>query len=184
MSASDVYHLALELQKHRDTFKHVTSAERPPIRRIPGAKPELLVPASVVFQKPRPRVDLRDWICVPGANWRHPEGPVSSLKGRAKHPVVHVAYEDAEAYAKWCGKELLTEAEWEFAARGGVDGAEFVSGAAFKPDGKHQANTWQGELPKGVIYGATGRYIDRPFRLPLHRTGERRVTNDHRERIQ
>ena len=113
------------------------------IRHYPGAKPELLVPASVVFQKPRQRVDLRDcyqwWTYVPGANWRHPEGPASSLKGKAKHPVVQLAYEDAEAYAKWIGKELPTEAEWEFAARGGLAGAEFVWGDEFTPAG----NIWR-----------------------------------------
>ena len=141
-----------EFRKFVEATKHVTSAERAPkAEDYPGAKPELLVPASVVFNKPRQRVDLRDcynwWIYVPGANWRHPEGPASSLKGKAKHPVVHVAYEDVEAYAKWIGKELPTEAEWEFAARGGLNGAEFVWGDAFTPDGKHMANTWQGEFP-------------------------------------
>ena len=86
-------------------------------------------------------------LTFPGANWRHPEGPASSLKGRAKHPVVQLAYEDAEAYAKWVGKELPTEAEWEFAARGGLDGAEFVWGNELTPGGKYMANTWQGEFP-------------------------------------
>jgi len=141
-----------EFRKFVEATKHVTSAERAPkAEDYPGAKPELLVPASVVFNKPRQRVDLRDcynwWIYVPGANWRHPEGPASSLKGKAKHPVVHVAYEDVEAYAKWIGKELPTEAEWEFAARGGLDGAEFVWGNEFTPGGKYMANTWQGEFP-------------------------------------
>ena len=141
-----------EFRKFVEATKHVTFAERPPkAEDYPGAKPELLVPASVVFNKPRQRVDLRDcynwWIYVPGANWRHPEGPASSLKGKAKHPVVHVAYEDVEAYAKWIGKELPTEAEWEFAARGGLNGAEFVWGNEFTPGGKHMANTWQGDFP-------------------------------------
>jgi formylglycine-generating enzyme len=141
-----------EFRKFVEATKHVTSAERPPNPEdYPGAKPELLVPASLVFQKPRQRVDLRDcyqwWTYVPGANWRHPQGLASSLRGKAKHPVVHVAYEDTEAYAKWAGKDLPTEAEWEFAARGGIAGAEFVWGTAFKPDGKRQANTWQGEFP-------------------------------------
>jgi formylglycine-generating enzyme len=103
-----------EFRKFVEATKHVTFAERPPkAEDYPGAKPELLVPASVVFNKPRQRVDLRDcynwWIYVPGANWRHPEGPASSLKGKAKHQVVHLAYEDVEAYAKWIGKELPTK---------------------------------------------------------------------------
>ena len=141
-----------EFRKFVDATKHVTSAERAPNPDdYPGAKPELLVPASVVFQKPKQQVSLNDcyqwWTYVPGANWRHPEGPASSLKGRAKHPVVQLAYEDVEAYAKWIGKELPTEAEWEFAARGGLAGAEFVWGVEFTPGGKHMANTWQGEFP-------------------------------------
>jgi len=131
---------------------YVTMAERiPNADDYPGAKPELLVPASVVFRRPGYKVDLRDhynwWTYVPGACWRKPLGPDSSLKGLAKHPVVHVAFEDAEAYAKWVGKELPTEAEWEFAARGGLEGADFVWGDEFEPDGEVLANTWQGDFP-------------------------------------
>ena len=80
---------------------------------------------------------------MPGANWRHPEGPAKTLKGREQEPVVHVAFEDAAAYAAWTGKELPTEAEWEFAARG-TDGAEFCWGNEFTPGGRYMANTWQG----------------------------------------
>lgn len=131
---------------------HVTWAERAPdAADYPGAKPELLVAASVVFRKPPQRVDLRDpyqwWTYVPGADWRHPWGPDSSIEGLERHPVVHVAYEDAEAYAAWAGKTLPTETEWEFAARGGLDGATFAWGDDFIPDGAPLAKTWHGEFP-------------------------------------
>ena len=131
---------------------HMTVAERPPDPAdYPGARPEMLVPSSVVFQQPPHRVDLRNhynwWAYVPEANWRHPEGPGSTLHGRERHPVVHVAYEDVAAYASWVGKELPTEAEWEFAARGGLEGATYAWGNEFSPKGKAMANTWQGEFP-------------------------------------
>jgi formylglycine-generating enzyme required for sulfatase activity len=141
-----------EFRRFVDATGHVTLAERPPNPAdYPGAKPEMLMPASVVFQKPARPVDLSShfnwWGYVAGANWRHPEGPQSSIHGKDNHPVVQIGYEDAEAYAQWAGKELPTEAEWEFAARGGLDGAEFVWGDEIAPGGKLMANTWQGDFP-------------------------------------
>ncbi len=131
---------------------YVTSAEKPANPAdYPGAQPEMLVPSSVVFAKPAGRVDLRNhynwWAYVAGADWRHPRGPGSSIADLMDHPVVHVNFADAEAYARWAGRELPTEAEWEFAARGGLDGAEFAWGDEFTPGGTPMANTWQGEFP-------------------------------------
>jgi sulfatase modifying factor 1 len=132
--------------------RHVTLAERAPNPAdYPGAAEELLVAASVVFQQPKQRVSLDSaynwWIYVPGADWRQPQGPGSSVKRLADHPVVQVAWEDVAAYAEWAGKELPTEAEWEFAARGGLEGATYAWGEDFTPGGRHQANTWQGDFP-------------------------------------
>ncbi|MEO8285306.1 MAG: formylglycine-generating enzyme family protein [Chloroflexota bacterium] len=131
---------------------YITVAERPPDpTNYPGVDPALLVPGSLVFRRPPQRVSLRDfrawWAYVPGAYWRRPEGPGSTLGGRDRHPVVHIAYEDAEAYAEWAGKSLPTEAEWESAARGGLVGAIYVWGDEFAPGGRMLANTWQGEFP-------------------------------------
>jgi sulfatase modifying factor 1 len=132
--------------------KYVTVAERAlDPAEYPDADPDLLVPGSLVFRKSSGPVDLSDfrnwWEYVPGAYWKTPAGPGSTINGRDHHPVVQVAYEDAEAYATWAGKELPTEAEWELAARGGLDGAVFAWGDEHFPDGKPMANTWQGEFP-------------------------------------
>lgn len=131
---------------------YVTLAERAPhAEDYPGANPRMLVAASVVFQQPKRRVDMRNiynwWTYVPGADWRHPRGPASSIRGAENHPAVHIAYEDAEAYALWMRKSLPSEAEWEFAARGGLEGAEYAWGSEFMPHGKSMANTWHGEFP-------------------------------------
>ncbi len=141
-----------QFQKFVKATGYTTLAERPANPDdYPGAKPELLQPSSIVFIKPDRPISTENhyqwWHYITGANWRHPEGKGSSIKGREKHPVVHIAYEDAQAYAQWIGKDLPTEAEWEYAAQGGQKGNEFAWGDELHPKGKMMANTWQGAFP-------------------------------------
>jgi formylglycine-generating enzyme required for sulfatase activity len=135
-----------------DATGYITFAELPPNPAdYPGAIEELLRPGSLVFTKPHHPVDLRQlsnwWSFILGADWRHPQGPDSSIDGLGNHPVVHIAYADVEAYAVWTGKEIPTEAEWEHAARGGIENAVYAWGNELTPNGRFMANTWQGRFP-------------------------------------
>jgi formylglycine-generating enzyme required for sulfatase activity len=141
-----------QFQKFVKETGHVTLAEQPADPALyPDALPERLAPSSIVFVPPPGPIGLGDpyqwWQYVPGANWRHPEGPGSSIRGRERHPVVHVAHGDAQAYATWAGKWLPSETEWERAAWGGREGVEYAWGSELHPGGRPVANTWQGAFP-------------------------------------
>jgi formylglycine-generating enzyme required for sulfatase activity len=141
-----------EFRKFVEATGYVTFAEiAPDPKDYPEALPHMLKAGSLVFSPPNHPVDLRNfanwWSFQFGADWRRPYGKGGSIRGLDNHPVVHIALRDAEAYATWAGKELPTEAEWEYAARGGLDQVEFAWGNEFTPGGRHMANTWQGDFP-------------------------------------
>ena len=150
MDATEVTNAQFE-QFTKATGYATVAERRPKAEDMPNVPAEALVAGSLCCKPPDHPVDLdnasRWWAYVPGANWRHPAGPASDLAGREKYPVVHIAYEDAAAYARWADKRLPTEAEWEYAARGGLDQNDFIWGNTFKPDGKFMANSFQGSFP-------------------------------------